>query len=107
MITWFLDTAHKYNLKVMLDVHAVVGSQNGKASSGMTNRVTWTDSSHFMSSNQQYGEWMGAWDPVHNEYKHIDEDRVVWAIDTVRGIIDQWGTHPALVALEPVSAPWF
>ena len=34
-ITWLLDTAAKYNLKVLLDVHGVKGSQNGFDNSGM------------------------------------------------------------------------
>lgn len=25
-ITWFMDTCHKYNIEVWLDVHAVIGS---------------------------------------------------------------------------------
>ena len=34
-ITWLLDTAAKYSLKVLLDVHGVKGSQNGFDNSGM------------------------------------------------------------------------
>ena len=33
-IEWFLDTAAKHNLKVLLDVHALVDSQNGFDNSG-------------------------------------------------------------------------
>lgn len=33
-IQWFLDTAEKYNIKVLLDVHAVKDSQNGFDNSG-------------------------------------------------------------------------
>jgi len=33
-IDWFYDTAAKYNIKVLMDVHAMKGSQNGYDNSG-------------------------------------------------------------------------
>jgi len=33
-VRWLLETAEKYNIKVLLDVHGVRGSQNGYESSG-------------------------------------------------------------------------
>ena len=60
-VTWFLDTAQKYNLKVLLDVHGVKGSQNGYDNSGMANRVEWLDETHFDHQSHDWGEWMGTW----------------------------------------------
>jgi glucan 1,3-beta-glucosidase len=33
-IQWFMDTCAKYNIKVLMDVHALKGSQNGFDNSG-------------------------------------------------------------------------
>jgi len=46
-IEWFLDTAHKYGLKVLLDVHALKGSQNGFDNSGQMSNLEWIDETHF------------------------------------------------------------
>ena len=40
-IQWMFDTCAKHGIKILLDVHAMKGSQNGFDNSGMTNRVIW------------------------------------------------------------------
>ena len=104
-ITWFLDTAAKYNLKVLLDVHGVKGSQNGFDNSGMAHRVTWTDETHF--EHKGYGEWMGTWDEDKHRYTDINQDNIDFAKQTISVILDIWATHPALYAIEPVNEPWW
>jgi glucan 1,3-beta-glucosidase len=42
-IEWFLDTAAKYGLKVLLDVHALKDSQNGFDNSGQALDLEWVD----------------------------------------------------------------
>ena len=34
-------------------------------------------------------------------------DNIDWAKDTVKGILDKWGDHPALYAIEPVNEPFY
>ena len=46
-ITWALDTFAKYNIKVLLDVHALKDSQNGFDNSGKASDLIWTDETHF------------------------------------------------------------
>ena len=104
-ITWLLDTCQKYNIKVLLDVHAVKGSQNGFDNSGIANRTTWIDENHFEHWNHAYGEWMGPWGD--NRYKRIDLDGIDWAVDTIDGLLEEWGHHPATYAIEPVNEPWW
>ena len=111
-ITWLLDTAEKYNLKVLLDVHAVKGSQNGYDNSGLSNRTLWTDENNFNHWDQAYGEWMGVYDEAEGgnncgDYQNPNMDNIEWAKDTVQGILTQWGSHPALYAIEPVNEPWW
>jgi len=104
-VQWLLDTAHKYNLKVLLDVHGVKGSQNGYDNSGMANRIEWLDEDHFDHSSHDYGEWMGTWNG--HKYESIIQENIDWAYDTVDGLLDKWGDHPAVFAIEPVNEPWF
>jgi len=47
------------------------------------------------------GHWNGS------SYDFIDYDNMNWSIDTVRGLLEEWGDHPALYALEPVNEPWW
>ena len=106
-VTWLLDTAEKYNIKVLLDVHAVKGSQNGYDNSGLSNRTIWKDSNNFSHWEQAYGEWMGEWDPSTWSYKSINQDNIDWAKDTIQGLLNKWGDHKALYAIEPVNEPWY
>lgn len=67
-----LDWAEASNIKVLLDVHAMKGSQNGFDNSGLSNRTTWTDENNFDHWNQAYGEWMGTWDNDNGGYSSIN-----------------------------------
>ena len=106
-IQWLLDTAQKYNVKVLLDVHAVKGSQNGYDNSGIANRTEWIDENHFEHWSHALGEWMGQWDNDKGQYKYIDIEGINWAIDTIDGLLKEWGDHPAVYAIEPVNEPWW
>ena len=111
-ITWLLDMAKKYNIKVLLDVHAVKGSQNGYDNSGLSNRTTWTDENNFSHWDHALGEWMGVYDETTGgnncqDYQNPNMDNIAWAKDTVQGILTKWGNHEALYAIEPVNEPWW
>ena len=106
-IQWLLDTAEKYGIYVLLDVHAVKGSQNGYDNSGLSNRTIWSDENNFSHWEHAFGEWMGEWDDPNGQYKSINYDNIEWAKDTVQGLLDTWGSHPALAAIEPVNEPWW
>ena len=80
------------------------GSQNGFDNSGLSNRTNWTSETRF--SHTAIGEWMGEWDRVLHRYKSINQDNINWAKDTIQGLLDTWGDHEALYAIEPVNEPW-
>lgn len=42
LVDWFLEMAKKYDLKVILDMHGVVGGQSGHEHSGTRDRDFWT-----------------------------------------------------------------
>ena len=103
-ITWFMDRCAAYGIKVLLDVHCVKGSQNGFDNSGLANRTDWIDENNF--SHDAIGAWMGEWDAVAGHYVSINYDNINWAKDTIQGLLNTWGDHPALAAIEPVNEPW-
>ena len=48
---------------------------------------------------------MGPWGD--NRYKRIDLDGIDWAVDTIDGLLEELGHHPATYAIEPVNEPWW
>ena len=107
-IEWFLDACAKYDIKVLLDVHCLKGSQNGYDNSGMSNRVEWLDEDHFSHWANNVGEWMGPFNQEEQHFEYIYEDEehgTKWALDNVQKLMDKWGHHPAVYALEPVNEP--
>ena len=84
-ITWALDMAEKYNIKVLLDVHAVKGSQNGYDNSGVSNYTTWSDENNFDHWSHALGEWMGDYDEVREncQYRRYNWDNIAFAVDTI------------------------
>ena len=61
-VSWILDTAQKYNLKVLLDIHAAIGSQNGFDNSGIASDFNWIDENNFQHWSVLNASWMGTFD---------------------------------------------
>lgn len=101
-ITWALDTFEKYNIKVLIDVHGLIDSQNGYASSGKEAEIEWIDESHYKET--QKASWMGNWNG--KSYDSINQSNINHALNTMKAILKTWGDHPAFYALEPVNEPW-
>jgi len=109
-IDWFMDMCQKYGIKVLLDIHAMKGSQNGFDNSGQSLGLEWTDENNFVHWPIESANWMGDYDLPNNEYKNIyfEQDRGVnWALDVVKGLMERYGRHPALYAFEPINEPWW
>jgi glucan 1,3-beta-glucosidase len=109
-IMWFMDTCAKYNIKVLLDIHAQKGSQNGFDNSGQTSNLTWTDENNFSHWPGNAGNWMGPFNLSKWAYDYIytDEDKgIQWSLEVVSKMMALYGQHPALYAFEPVNEPWW
>jgi glucan 1,3-beta-glucosidase len=106
-IQWFLDTAAKYKIKVLLDVHAMKGSQNGFDNSGLANRTEWKDENNFEHWSHAFGEWMGVWDNTKGSYVSINHQNIQWGVDNVNLLLKDWGNHPTVYAIEPLNEPWW
>lgn len=60
-IDWFYDMCAKYNIKVLMDVHAMKDSQNGYDNSGKASDIVWVNSTHFLHWKYQAARWYGDW----------------------------------------------
>ena len=47
------------------------------------------------------GHWNGS------GYDSINQANIDFAVETVDQLLDKWGKHPALYAIEPVNEPWW
>ena len=93
-------------------MHGVKGSQNGYDNSGISNYTTWTDENNFNHWDHALGEWMGKYDETEGgnnclDYQNPNMDNINFAKDTIQGLLDTWGDHPAVYAIEPVNEPWW
>jgi glucan 1,3-beta-glucosidase len=99
-----LDLCADYGVKVLLDVHSLKDSQNGFDNSGKATGFEWVDENHFKHWSVQDARWMGHWNGT--EYDWINQDNIDWAVENVRLLMEMWGNHPAVYALQPVNEPW-
>ncbi|TDH70339.1 hypothetical protein CCR75_002902 [Bremia lactucae] len=108
------DLANKYKIDLLLDIHGLVGSQNGFDNSGMASSVKWTSiastrpvgTTTFEHWTVRSAEWAGEFDPVTNSYKSINYEHLNHSLRTVAAIVDRYAHHPAIIGLEPVNEPW-
>jgi len=109
-IDWFFDTCAKYGIKVLLDIHAMKGSQNGFDNSGQAMGLEWPDENNFVHWPIEVANWMGEFNLSEYKYDYIytdSEHGVQWALDVVSRLMDRYGNHPALYAFEPLNEPWW
>ncbi|KAH8085049.1 glycosyl hydrolase [Aureococcus anophagefferens] len=109
-----LDMAHRHNLSVLLDVHAVRGSQNGFDNGGETVGLAWTstvrdlgtDAITFEHWPRRSAAWMGNWNKHTGLYDSIDYANLNFTLDVLGRIADRYADHPAVLGIEPVNEPW-
>jgi glucan 1,3-beta-glucosidase len=108
------DLAHKYNIELLLDVHGLIGSQNGFDNSGKSSAIKWTST----ASTQPIGattfehwmirtaEWVGEFDPETSSYTSINYENLNHSVEAVTRIVERYANHPAIAGLEPANEPW-
>ncbi len=72
-----LNWAQKHGLKVIIDLHAAPGSQNGWVHSGRIGKMSW----------------------------HTNPQNISLTIDVIGRIAERWGKHPALFGIELLNEP--
>lgn len=105
-IDWFMDTCHRYNISVLMEVHCWEGSQNGYDNSGRATEVNWMNETHYAHWETRAANWLGRWNITNQTYDYMSPENVKRSISIVIEILDRWGKHPAFGAFEPVNEPW-
>ena len=106
-IDWFYDMAAKYNMKVLLDVHAMKDSQNGYDNSGKASNLEWTDSENFVHWPIEAANWFGDWNLATQKYDHINYEAINWGLQVHEALLQRWGSHSAFYAFEPINEPQY
>ncbi|DAZ97649.1 TPA: hypothetical protein N0F65_003967 [Lagenidium giganteum] len=108
------DLAQKYGIDLLIDIHGLIGSQNGFDNSGKTSAVKWTS----IASTQPVGtttfehwpirmaEWAGTYDPNNHNYSSINYANLNQSLAAVTAIVERYASHPAILGLQPVNEPW-
>merc|ERR1712166_608544 len=104
-IDLFYDTCAKYNIKVLMDVHAMKDSQNGYDNSGKQSNVEWLDADAFTHWPLQAANWYGDWNFDTETYDHINFGSVNWGLQVHEALLQRWGAHSAFYAFEPINEP--
>ena len=102
-IDWLYDVCAKYNISILMDLHAIKDSQNGYASSGKTSDVTWTGPNNF--TNQGAARWFGDFNHLTLKYDHINFGSINWALQVHEHLLQRYGAHSAFYAFSPVNEP--
>ena len=106
-ITWMFDTCAKYNISVLLEIHAMKDSQNGFDNSGETMELLWNDDTHFSHWPNAQANWLGYWNVEYQYYENTSWENVDRAVSISTELIKKWGKHSAFAAFEPVNEPWW
>lgn len=109
-----LDWAYSNGLTVLIDIHAMKGSQNGFDNSGQTMGFKWTSALNtepaglvtFEHWPMRTAEWMGKFDVNIIDYTEIYHDNIEHSLQVITEIVKMYSGHPALLGLQPVNEPW-
>ena len=103
--------AQKYNMKVLLDLHGVKGSQNGFDNSGQALDVqieskNETDTIHFKHWEIRSANWVGPFDIESKSYHLLDLDYINHSKTVLLHIIRKYYNYPGLYGLCVLNEPW-
>jgi len=95
---------------VLLDVHAMRGSQNGFDNSGKAMEVIWNTSLADVSTFQHWpvrsAEWAGQYDLESQSYLTTNMSNIEHSIAVVLKILEVFKDNPTVVGVEPANEPW-
>eukprot|EP01035_Chromulina_nebulosa_P023578 gene23578-30572_t len=98
-----ITLAQKYNLKILIDVHAMKGSQNSFDNSGKAT-VLWNSPTNFEFSDT--ANWVGEFNPETMSYA-VNSSFMIHSLEVVTNIAKLYKNTPNIVAFEAVNEPWY
>lgn len=104
----------KYDIKVLLDLHAVKDSQNGLDNSGKTSGLEYIVAPdynyHGMLTFRHWSirdaPWIGEYNHKTKNYTKINYDNIEFTKSVLYKIIDLYKDNPIIFGIEPLNEPW-
>jgi len=105
--------AERYDMKVLIDMHAWKGSANGLDNGGSTVDLRWTSTLQDVAPGEQTfehwprrtAEWLGAFDSDNSSYT-IDDGNIERSLRILETVARAYGAQRAVFGIEPVNEPW-
>jgi len=109
-----LDWAYSNGLSVLIDIHAMKGSQNGFDNSGQCSGFKWTSILNNANNNDRTFEhwpirsasWVGSFNGTDATYSDINYDNIQHSLEVIEGIVQRYKNHPAVLGIQPINEPW-
>ena len=108
-----LQLCLKYDIKALIDVHAMKGSQNGLDNSGNTERLKWVSTlssggeAVYEHWNIRGGDWIGSYNSTTHQYDNINTTNIEHSLNVIRKLVDVHKSDPVVIGVEPVNEPWW
>jgi glucan 1,3-beta-glucosidase len=105
-----LALCEKYRLKVVLDLHALRGSQNGLDNSGDTGHLKWIQGREGNNTvpilryehwRMRGGDWAGEFDSTSQSYLSLNESHILDTLEVIHRIALRFRDNSVVVGLEP------
>ncbi|CAN0360664.1 unnamed protein product [Ascophyllum nodosum] len=108
------ELCRRYGMHVLLDIHALAGSQNGFDNSGHAMDIEWTTYSGnlvagtatFVHWPYRSARWMGDFDRTTGTYHKKDEDAIAHTLLVIQTMVDMYANNSVVMGLQPVNEPW-
>jgi glucan 1,3-beta-glucosidase len=98
-----LSYAAKYQLKVLIDIHAMKGGQNAFDNSGYS-VIRWTSPTtydHIITAG-----WLGEYDP-YNRTMNVNQSSIEHGLKVIQRIVDMYKDRPEIIGLEALNEPFY
>lgn len=101
-----IELCGKYNMTVLIDIHAMKDSQNGLDNSGSTLDLVWFSNSSFEHWNLRSGDWVGHFNRTSQTYDSVSRENLLHSLRVVESIVEKYKLNPTVIGIEPVNEPW-
>jgi len=99
----------KYNIKIIIDVHAWKDSQNGFDNSGQARSIETILINNTLYYNHwsiRSANWIGDYDLINNQYITINYNNINLALIVIDIILNKYKDYPNIWGLCPINEPW-
>lgn len=107
-VDWIFKIAQKYNLKIILDLHGIKGSQNGFDNSGQTANLK-INYDKFEHWNIRAGNWIGQFNTITKQYDSIDLNNIQYSLNLLEHLFKIYSDkkkYPNLYGFGILNEPW-